>query len=67
MFIGILKGFDVHYSHDYILLLSNLGFVDIYRARSGEMRGRIEVPYFSSGNLLVEIKILLMIICYLIN
>lgn len=31
------------------MVLSSLGFVDIYRVQSGECRGRIECPYFSNN------------------
>lgn len=37
-------GFDLHPSKDYILMLSNSGYVSIFKLQTGEQRGKINVP-----------------------
>ncbi|CAD8059558.1 unnamed protein product [Paramecium primaurelia] len=44
---GTIFGFDLHPSKDYILILSNYGFVYIYKIQSSEKRAKISVPPFS--------------------
>ncbi|KAL4489778.1 hypothetical protein ABPG72_022418 [Tetrahymena utriculariae] len=46
---GRITGCDIHPSREYILILDDIGFAYLYKIRSGELRGRIEVPQFSSN------------------
>jgi hypothetical protein len=42
-------GYDLHPSKEYILMLSDKGFVAIYKLQTGELRGKINVPACSRG------------------
>ncbi|KAM3139067.1 hypothetical protein pb186bvf_008878 [Paramecium bursaria] len=44
---GIVFGFDLHPSKEYIFILSSFGFVYIFKIQSGEQRAKITVPPFS--------------------
>ncbi|KAL4441114.1 hypothetical protein ABPG74_002064 [Tetrahymena malaccensis] len=46
---GRITGCDIHPSREYILILDDIGLAYLYKIRSGELRGRIEVPQFSSN------------------
>lgn len=52
---GRIVSCDLHPSKDYILILDEVGLCYLYRIRSGELRGRIEVPlHCSSKNIKVR-------------
>ena len=46
---GKCSGFQVHSSNDYLLVLSNIGFVYVFKLINGEIRLRIDVPSHSSS------------------
>lgn len=44
---GLVFGFDMHPSKDYVLVLSSYGLVYIFKMQTTEIRARISVPPFS--------------------
>ncbi len=44
-----MSGISLHPSGDYVILLSNAGFFLIYRSDTAELRGRVDVPEFSTN------------------
>lgn len=44
---GRITGCDIHPSREYIFILDDIGLTYLYKIRSGELRGRIEVPQYS--------------------
>ena len=46
---GKVTGFDLHPSHDYLLVTSSKGRIYVFRIDTGELRGTIRTPLNASG------------------
>lgn len=41
---GKIAGFDVHPSHEYVILLSDAGYFYIFHMHLGQLRGKVQIP-----------------------
>ncbi|KAL4440897.1 hypothetical protein ABPG74_009310 [Tetrahymena malaccensis] len=44
---GLIQSFAIHPSNQYVLILSNIGYVYVFNIKSSELRGKIDVPKHS--------------------
>ncbi|EAS02174.2 WD40 repeat protein (macronuclear) [Tetrahymena thermophila SB210] len=44
---GLIQSFAIHPSNQYVLILSNIGYVYVFNIKSSELRGKIDVPRHS--------------------
>lgn len=53
---GRITACDLHPSREYVLILDEVGLCYLYRIRTGELRGRIQVAPFAEGMRIIRGK-----------